>query len=79
MFSMAKVFTVDGDQCIQLPEGFALDCDEVCIERVGSALLVYEPSKRRQAMAEAIGQVDENFMANRNQPPAAEDREPLDE
>jgi antitoxin VapB len=73
----AKIFMNGGSQAVRLPKEFRFDEDEVCIKRVGSAVLIFPKSKAWELFDEAIGKVDEDFMADREQPPAAEEREPL--
>ena len=79
MVRMAKVFKNGGSQAIRLPKEFRVRGDKVCIKRLGSALMIFEPGKHWEPMKEAIGKVDDDFMADRDQPAAAEEREPLDE
>ncbi|HET6430299.1 MAG TPA: type II toxin-antitoxin system VapB family antitoxin [Phycisphaerae bacterium] len=73
----AKLFMSGRSQAVRLPKEFWFEGDEVGIKRVGSAVLLFPKDKAWDLMAEAIGQVDEDFMARRDQPGRAEERKPL--
>ena len=66
----AKV-TVDGNrQSVQLPPDVHLNADQVFVKQIGqSVLLVPKPLDPWSLFDEAIGQVTDDFMADRNQPP----------
>jgi antitoxin VapB len=76
MTSIAKVFRNGASQAIRLPKEFRFDAEEVCIKRIGSAVLLYPKDAAWDLMGEAIGQVDDDFMAERNQPERADERDP---
>lgn len=77
MDGLAKVFRYRGGQAIRLPESFRFDCDEVCIEQVGSCLLLFPKGTPQEVMRETIAQVTQDFMLDREKPRAAEGREPF--
>ena len=77
MTTVAKVFKNGSSQAIRLPKEFRFDDDEVYVKRIGSAVLVFPKDKAWDLMAEAIGQFDEDFMRERNQPAKAQERKPL--
>jgi antitoxin VapB len=77
MTTVAKVFKNGSSQAIRLPKEFRFDDNEVYVKRIGSAVLVFPKDKAWDLMAEAIGQFDEDFMRERNQPAKAEKRKPL--
>ena len=77
MTRIAKVFRNGASQAIRLPKEFRFDAEEVCIKRIGSAVLLYPKDAAWDLMAEAMGQVDDDFMAERNQPKRADERDPL--
>ena len=77
MTTIAKVFKNGSSQAIRLPKEFRFDDDEVYVKRIGSAVLVFPKDKAWDLMAEAIGQFDEDFLRERNQPAKAEKRKPL--
>jgi antitoxin VapB len=78
MIATAKVFKNGASQAIRLPKEFRFDSDEVCIKRIGSAVLLFPKNSAWDFMAHAIGNVDEDFMVERNQPKRVEIRKPLD-
>ena len=77
MTGTAKVFKNGASQAIRLPKEFRFDADEVCIKRIGSAVLLFPKEAAWAIMDEAIGQVDDDFMADRNQPERTDERESL--
>ena len=77
MTSTAKVFKNGASQAVRLPKEFRFDAEEVCIKRIGSAVLLFPKDAAWDLMGEAIGQVADDFMADRNQPERADERTPL--
>jgi antitoxin VapB len=77
MTATAKVFRNGASQAVRLPKEFRFDANEVCIKRVGSAVLLFPRDSAWDLMADAVGKVDDDFMAQRNQPRRAEERKPL--
>lgn len=75
--SFAKVFMTGRSQAVRLPKEFRFQCDEVCIKRIGSAIVLFEPRDRVQMLLGSVGQVTDDFMIPRNQPKKAERRRPL--
>ena len=78
MIAMAKIFKSGSSQIVRLPRQFHFDADEVCIKRVGSAILLFPKDAAWDLMAQSIGKFDDDFMIERNQPQMAETRKPLD-
>jgi antitoxin VapB len=62
----------------RLPKECRFDADEVCVRRIGSAVLLFPKGAAWDLMSQALGQVDEDFMRQRNQPPRPERRKALD-
>jgi virulence-associated protein VagC len=77
MIAIAKVFNNGDRQTIRFPKGFRFDVDEVCINRLGSAVLLFEKKTAWDLMGQAIGQVDKDFMVERSQPEHADRRKSL--
>ena len=77
MTTTAKIFRNGASQAVRLPKEFRFETDEVCIKRVGSAVILFPKDAAWGLMADAIGKVDDDFMADRNQPRRAEERKPL--
>ena len=77
MIATAKVFKNGASQAVRLPMEFRFSGDEVCVKRIGSAVLLFARGTGWDLMGEAIGAVDEDFMADRGQPAQAEKRKPL--
>jgi antitoxin VapB len=77
MITTAKVFKNGASQAIRLPKEFRFRGGEVCIKRVGSAVLLFPKGKAWDLMGEAIGKFDKDFLSDRNQPARAEERRSL--
>jgi antitoxin VapB len=78
MTATAKLFKNGASQAVRLPKEFRFDADEVYIKRVGSTVLLFPKNAAWDLMAHAIDNFDEDFMLERNQPPRAERRKPLE-
>ena len=77
MTTTAKLFRNGASQAVRLPKEFRFRGREVCIKHVGSAVLLFPKGTDWNLMGEAIGKVDKDFLADRNQPASAEERRPL--
>jgi len=77
MVATAKLFKNGASQAVRLPKEFRFDSDEVCIKRIGSAILLFPKSDAWDLMEHALGQVDDDFMADRGQPKRLEKRKPI--
>ena len=75
MTRTTKIFRNGASQAVRLPKEFRFDADEVCIKRIGSGVLLFPKEAAWDLMGEAIGQVDDDFMADRNQPARLDQRE----
>ena len=73
----AKVFMTGRSQAVRLPKAFRFECDEVCIRRVGSMVVMFDPRDRRKMLTNSLGGVTDDFMAERDQGGPAERRQPL--
>ncbi len=74
MVATAKVFKNGASQAVRLPKEFRFNVDQVCVKRIGSAVLLFPRQAAWALMADALGQADDDFMAQRRQPPSAEKR-----
>lgn len=77
MVSIAKVFANGASQAVRLPKEFRFDSDEVCIKRIGSAVLLFPKEAAWELMADSLGKADADFMADRKQPKRADKRKKL--
>ena len=77
MIATAKVFANGASQAVRLPKEFRFDVDEVCIKRIGPAVLLFPKEAAWELMREALGKADDDFMADRNQPEQQDERKPL--
>jgi antitoxin VapB len=73
----AKIFTTGRSQAVRLPKEFRFAGDEVCIKRVGSMVVLFDPKDRWSLFTGSLGSVTEDFMEDRRQPKRAERRRTL--
>jgi antitoxin VapB len=74
---IAKVFTTGRSQAVRIPKEFRFRGREVCIKRIGSAVILFDPNDRLKMLLGAMGHATEDFMVHRRQPRAAERRRRL--
>ncbi len=65
MVATAKVFKNGASQAVRLPKEFRFNVDQVCVKRIGSAVLLFPTQAPWSLMADALGQADDDFMAQR--------------
>ncbi len=75
--AVAKIFQNGASQAVRLPKEFRFADDEVCIKRIGSAVMLYPKTGAWQIMSDAVGKADADFMSKRNEPKRAERRRRL--
>jgi antitoxin VapB len=63
----AKVFNNGRSQAVRLPKEFRFDVDEVCIKRIGAAVLLFPKDAAWDLMADAVGGADSDFLPDRRQ------------
>jgi antitoxin VapB len=73
----AKVFTTGRSQAVRLPKEFRFKSSEVCIKRIGSVVILFDPNDRLKMLLGAMGEVTRDFMTDRRQPKTAERRRRL--
>ncbi len=68
MAETAKVFMNGASQAVRLPKEFRFEGDEVCIKRVGSTVVLYDPADRLNRLMSAVERFPGDFMdAGRDQ------------
>lgn len=72
----AKVFANGRSQAVRLPKEFRFDADEVFITRLGSAVVLLPKRAGWDVLFDSLGGFSEDFMAERGQPPAGQERDP---
>ncbi len=77
MIATAKIFLNGASQAVRLPKEFRFDVEEVCVKRIGSAVLLFPKEAAWELMREALGKADDDFMSDRNQPDRLDERKPL--
>jgi len=77
MVSIARILRIGARQAIRQPEEFHFEGDEVCVKRIGAAVLLFPKDAACARTADALGQADADFMSDRNQPECPDLRKPL--
>lgn len=78
MTVMAKLFKNGASQAVRLPKDFRFNDDEVCVKRIGSAVLLYPKGSAWDMMGRVLGKVDDDFMLERGQPKPSDPRKCLE-
>lgn len=73
--NIAPITKAGNDQTIHLPSGFQFKADEVCIDRLGEAVVLYPKEMARTKMLQSLGRFTSDFMETREQPEVAEERD----
>lgn len=68
MTTTAKIFRNGSSQAVRLPKEFRFETEEVCVKRIGSAVLLFPKGSAWTLMGEAVGRADEDFLPDRMQP-----------
>lgn len=74
MVATAKVFQNGSSQAIRLPKEFRFDVEEVCIKRIGSAVILFPKGAAWDLFRESLGSADQDFLPEREQPRRADRR-----
>ena len=59
-----KVFTNGNSQAIRIPKEYRFDDDEVCICKVGSAIVLFQRSDRFSILMESLNEFTEDFLSD---------------
>lgn len=78
MVATAKIFKNGASQAVRLPKEFRFDSNEVCIKRIGSAVILFPKDAGWDLLTDALGKADADFMADRQQPSSVDRRESLE-
>jgi len=73
----AKIFTNGGSQAVRLPKEYQFSTKEVCVNRVGDLVMLYPKDKGWEILEQSLEQFTPDFMAERDQPPQADERDLL--
>ncbi len=73
----AKLFLNGRSQAVRLPKEYRFDEDEVFITKVDDMVILYPRRKGWDLLARGIERFTEDFMAERDQPAQADERESL--
>lgn len=73
----AKLFKNGDSQAVRLPKEFRFTGKEVLIKRVGSAVVLLPKARSWDTLVESLAKFPTDFMSDREQPGAAEQRDSL--
>ena len=73
----AKVFPNGGSQAVRLPKEYQFATDEVYVNKVGGVVMLFPRDKGWEILVQSLDHFTEDFMAERDQGEAAEDRTAL--
>jgi antitoxin VapB len=73
----ARLFMNGRSQAVRLPREFQFAGDRVWIKRSQNVVILVPTQDSWQALLESIGQFSDDFLAEREQPAPAEERERL--
>jgi antitoxin VapB len=71
----AKLFRNGESQAVRLPKEFRFDGTEVFIKRAGDAVVLLPKSRSWGTLLASLDKFPADFMEQRDQPPAAEERD----
>jgi len=71
----SKVFKSGNSQAIRLPKEYRLDEEELYIQKVGSALILFPKTNPWEAFEKSLSEFSEDFMAGGRNQPKAQERE----
>lgn len=74
----AKLFKNGDSQAVRLPKEFRFQGSEVLIQRIGDAVVLLPKAKSWDALIGSLKKFSPDFMSERDQPMAADVREPLE-
>ncbi len=66
----AKIFTNGKSQAVRLPKEFRLEGDEVYVNKVGGAVILFPKENPWAPFFESLSRFSDDFMMEREQPPA---------
>ena len=73
----AKLFKNGDSQAVRLPKEFRFEGDEVLVKRVGDAVILLPKARAWRTLVESLPKFPADYMTEREQPAASDDREPL--
>lgn len=66
----AKIFKSGNSQAVRLPKGFQLEGNEVYIKRVGKNIILTTKNDPWAGLIDSLDMFSDDFMTEREQPPA---------
>lgn len=70
----ARIFTNGNSQAVRLPKEFRFEDEEVIIKKVADMVILFPKRYRADTLKALLGELDPDFMIERGQPEAAEER-----
>lgn len=73
----AKLFTNGKSQAVRLPKEYRFDCEEVCINKLDGAVILYPKNMAWKLFDSSLDKFSKDFMSKRNQPKKSDRRKNL--
>jgi Virulence-associated protein and related proteins len=70
----ARIFTNGNSQAVRLPKEFRFEDEEVIIKKVGDMVILFPKRYSADTLKALLGELDPDFIIEREQPEAAEER-----
>ncbi|GMV95260.1 MAG: hypothetical protein AMXMBFR82_50380 [Candidatus Hydrogenedentota bacterium] len=64
----AKIFRNGRSQAVRLPKEYQFATDEVYVNKVGEAVMLFPPDKGWETLVQSLDRFSDDYMANRDQP-----------
>ncbi|MDR1797326.1 MAG: antitoxin [Clostridiales Family XIII bacterium] len=71
----AKLFTNGKSQGVRLPKEYRFEGSEVCVQKIGSAVIIFPKDKAAELMFSGMAGFSEDFMAENRDQGRAQKRE----
>lgn len=73
----AKIFQNGRSQAVRLPKEYQFEDSEVYVNKIGRVVVLLPKDARWESMLAGLSMFSDDFMENRDQPAAPEERPPL--
>ena len=70
----ARIFTNGNSQAVRLPKEFRFEDEEVIIKKVGDMVILFPKRCSADTLKALLGELDPDFIIEREQPEAVEER-----
>jgi len=67
-----KVFTSGNSQAVRIPKEYHVDCPELFIKKIGTAIILYPQHRPWENLKKSLSEFSDDFMAEGRQQPKPE-------